>query len=66
MKMSTDLSPSAITARLREAAEATDLRTSERLAAKIDMSPSAITRRLRQVAALNRLCQRLARAREES
>jgi len=52
----TDLTPEAITRRLRQAAAATDLTTSRRLDPKLDMSPEGVGHRLRQVEALRRLC----------
>ena len=42
-----DMSPEAVTERLREVARRSDLRTENRLATKVDMSPEAVTRRLR-------------------
>lgn len=51
-----DMSPEAVTERLREVSRLSDLRTSHRLAAKIDMSPAAVTRRLRRQSELRRTC----------
>ncbi len=63
-----DMTPAAITERLRRASAASRLETGRRLDAKLDMSPAGITARLRQVEALRRLCATLvaagARARE--
>jgi hypothetical protein len=56
-----DDSPLAVTARLREVGRLSDLRTENRLAAKVDMSPAALGRRLRVVAMLRRDCLRLVR-----
>jgi hypothetical protein len=61
--MSVDLSPAAITARLREASALADLRTGYRLHAKVDMSPRGITERLREVERLRRVCVALGRLR---
>ncbi|HKU43818.1 MAG TPA: hypothetical protein VJR89_36915 [Polyangiales bacterium] len=62
--MSLDMSPSAITARLRRASDlARDLSPERRLDPKLDMSPSAITARLREAAALLELCRKLEQAR---
>ena len=58
--MSTDMSPAAVSARLRRAAELSDLRMDRRLDAKIDYSPEAVDRRLRKVSDLRRLCLNLA------
>lgn len=57
--MSVDMSPEAVTARLREVSRLADLRPENRLASKVDMSPEGVTRRLRQVSQLRRLCLRL-------
>jgi hypothetical protein len=61
--MSVDMSPAAISARLRHAAELSDLRTEMRLAFKVDMSPAGISARLREVERLRRLCLELAKLR---
>lgn len=61
--MSVDMSPRAITTRLRRVSESADLRTVLRLAGKIDMSPLGITRRLREVEQLRRACLSLGRLR---
>ncbi len=53
--MTLDLSPRAVSARLRQASDV-DLRPERRLDSKIDMSPEAVSRRLRDVAELNQLC----------
>jgi hypothetical protein len=55
------MTPPAITARLRTASAASDLRPDRRLDAKLDMTEAGITARLRQVAALLALSQKLAR-----
>jgi hypothetical protein len=54
-----DMRAPAVTGRLRTVALRADLRTPERLVAKIDMSASAIARRLRQASDLRALCLRL-------
>ena len=60
--MNVDMSPRAITARLRQASElARDLSPERRLDTKIDMSAAAITARLREAAALLELCRKLER-----
>jgi len=46
------MSPEAVTRRLREMSERSDLAAARRLATKVDMSPEAVTRRLRVQAAL--------------
>ena len=51
-----DMSASAVTARLRRASAASDLRTENRLTYKLDMTPRGITTRLQKVEALRRLC----------
>jgi hypothetical protein len=51
-----DMSPAAVTERLREMSRLSDLRTAHRLAAKVDMSPAAVTRRLRRQSELRRTC----------
>jgi hypothetical protein len=50
------MSPEAVTQRLREASERSDLTAGRRLATKIDMSAEAVTRRLRIQAALRDAC----------
>jgi hypothetical protein len=50
------MSPGAVTARLREASERSDLARSRRLATKVDMSPAAVTRRLGTQSALRDAC----------
>ena len=55
-----DLSPHAITARLKAASGASDLSPATRLDAKIDLSPSAITARLIEASDLRDLCLKLA------
>jgi hypothetical protein len=59
--MSVDMSASTVSARLRHMADATDLRASHRLDAKVDMRPSAVSRRLSTAARLASLCVRLGR-----
>ncbi len=54
-------SAAAITARLRQAAEASDLTTANRLQSKLDMSSAGISQRLQQVESLRRLCLSLVR-----
>lgn len=54
-----DMSPSAITERLRRASKLTDLSAERRLEAKLDMSPSGITARLREASELLALCRKL-------
>lgn len=61
--MSVSMTGEAITARLREAAAATDLRIDGRLHAKIDMSPEAVTARLKEVEMLRRACLQLGQMR---
>jgi hypothetical protein len=51
-----DYSPTAVTSRLRKVGRLSDLRTENRLAAKVDMSPAALGRRLRAVSMLRRDC----------
>lgn len=58
--MKVDLSPDAITERLRAASAVSDLAADKRLDAKIDLSPGAVTRRLREASDLLRLCETLA------
>jgi hypothetical protein len=55
-----DLSPAAISARLRRASELADLDPALRLEAKLDLSPAGITRRLREASDLLDLCRMLA------
>lgn len=59
----TETTPEAVSARLREVARQTDLRTNRRLEAKVDYAPDAVSRRLRLVEALRRACLRLGEAR---
>ena len=64
--MSIDMSPRAISARLRQASElARDLAPARRLSTKLDMSPAALSARLREAAALLELCHELARHAED-
>ena len=56
MKRGVDMSPSAVTARLRRVAELSTLDPARRLDAKIDMSAGAVTRRLQRVSQMRRLC----------
>ena len=56
-----DLTPTAVSRRLREAAAASRLARGERLSAKIDMSPGAVAARLRKASALRDFCLTLAR-----
>ena len=51
-----DMSPEAVSERLRTMSRLSDLRTTERLATKVDMSPKAVTRRLRRQSELRRAC----------
>ena len=51
-----DMSPEAVTERLREMSRRSDLRTAYRLVTKVDMSPEAVTRRLRRQSDLRRAC----------
>ena len=50
------MSPSAVSQRLRESSEQSDLTATRRLATKVDMSPAAVTRRLRTQSALRDAC----------
>jgi hypothetical protein len=50
------MSAEAVTRRLREASQRSDLAAGRRLATKIDMSAEAVTRRLRLQAALRNAC----------
>jgi hypothetical protein len=62
--MSADhMSPEAVTRRLREMSERSDLVGAHRLDTKVDMSPAAVTRRLRVQAALRAACLAWGRAR---
>ena len=63
---STDMSADAVTRRLREASERSDLTASRRLATKVDMSAAAVTRRLRTQSALRDACLAWARLPPES
>lgn len=56
-----DMSPEAVTERLREMSRHSDLRPENRLAAKVDMSPQAVTRRLKKQAQLREMCLALQR-----
>ena len=57
------MSPGAVTRRLREMSDRSDLAAARRLATKVDMSPAAVTRRLRVQAALRAACLAWGRAR---
>ncbi len=59
--MTVDMSPEAISARLRKAADLSDLDRDLRLHGKIDYSPEAVSSRLREVEQLRRLCLALGR-----
>lgn len=59
MKPRLDMSPAAVSERLRLAAEGSDLHPARRLDSKLDMSAEGVSRRLREVAELNQLCARL-------
>ena len=62
--MSSDrMSPDAVTRRLREMSDRSDLAAAHRMATKVDMSPAAVTRRLRVQAALRASCLSWGRAR---
>ncbi len=61
--MSVDMSPDAITERLRSASALADLSPETRLEAKIDMGAQAITARLKEAAALLEVCLALGRSR---
>lgn len=61
--MKADMTPFAITARLRRASALSDLATERRLHGKIDMSPAGVTARLREVEMLRRTCMKLGRLR---
>jgi len=54
-----DMSPEAITARIREVGRLSDFSPEERLSSKLDMSPHGVTSRLREAAQLLVLCERL-------
>lgn len=54
-----DMSAAAVSARLRQVSEMSDLRPERRLDSKIDMSPQGVSRRLREASELLDLCQRL-------
>ena len=51
-----DMSAGAVTWRLRESSERSDLTATRRLATKVDMAPAAVTRRLRKQSALRDAC----------
>lgn len=51
-----DMSAAAITRRLREVGQRSDLGPEARAVAKVDMSQASITRRLRKVSELRALC----------
>lgn len=62
--MSADrMSPGAVTRRLREMSERSDLAAARRMATKVDMSAAGVTRRLRVQAALRAACLAWGRAR---
>lgn len=61
--MKADMTPFAITERLRRASALSDLTTERRLHGKIDMSPTGVTARLREVEMLRRTCTKLGRLR---
>ena len=56
-----EMSSAAITRRLREASERSDLTASRRLMTKVDMLSGAVTRRLRTQSALRDACLRWGR-----
>jgi hypothetical protein len=60
---SVDMSPEAITERLRVASALSDLSPARRLDGKLDMSPAGIMKRLREASELLELCSFLATAR---
>ena len=62
----TDLSPAAVSARLRLACGQGDLRSEGRLHFKLDMTRAGVTRRLEKVEALRRLCIELVRIGERN
>ncbi len=55
-----DMSPEAISARLRAASQMSDLSPDRRLDAKLDMSSAGVTARLREASDLYDACLRLA------
>jgi len=55
-----DMSPRAVSLRLRELGDMSDLSPERRLRTKVDMSSSAVSRRLRSVGEALELCRRLA------
>ncbi len=57
-----DMSPEAVTRRLRLVGELSDLGPEAHAAGKVDMSPEGVTRRLRQASQLSKLCRSLERA----
>lgn len=59
-----DLSPRAVSERLRRASELSNLETSKRLETKIDLSPAAVSRRLEQVSKLRSFCLSLRQVKE--
>jgi hypothetical protein len=59
--MRDEMSSIAVTRRLREASERSDLTASRRLMTKVDMSSVAVTRRLRTQSALRDACLRWGR-----
>ena len=62
--MSVDrMSPGAVTRRLREMSDRSDLAAARRLATKVDMSPAAVTRRLRVQSVLRAACLAWSRSR---
>jgi hypothetical protein len=62
--MTVDMSPEAISARLRTVAELSDLDRDLRMHGKVDYSPEAVSARLREVEQLRRLCLALGRRRD--
>jgi hypothetical protein len=64
MTVQLDMSPAAVSARLRFVSDlSTDLAPERRLDSKLDMSPAATSARLKECAALLELCQKLQQAR---
>lgn len=61
MSRRVDMSPQAVTERVREMSRRSDLRPENRLAAKVDMSPRAVTRRLIKQSQLREMCLALQR-----
>lgn len=61
--MKVDMSPTAVTNRLRAVAAMSDLAPEKRLDAKLDMSKTGVTKRLREAADLLKACQKLAELR---